>query len=141
MLNILFKSQIIIYINTEPNLSSLMNKTKNKPKQQSFLSYLFELISCQLLLFYKRMNKVLLHLITRRSELERICSHETNESNRIKKIEKSLSRSKNEHLNQAVKRVEEKLLLGDSIEDVVIKIMKEKSIKRENNVKYELFIC
>lgn len=116
-----------------------MNITKNKPKQQSFVSYLFELISCQLLLLFKRMNKVLLRLITRRSELERICSNETNESNRIKKIEKSLNESKNEYLNQAVKRVEEKLLLGDSIEDVVINIMKEKSIKRENNVKYVSF--
>jgi hypothetical protein len=85
------------------------------------------------------MNKVLLHLVTRRSELERICSNETNESNRIKKIEKSLNQSKNEYLNQAVKKVEEKLLLGDSIEDVVVNIMKEKSIKRENNVKYVSF--
>jgi len=116
-----------------------MNKTKSKPKQQSFVSYLFELISCQLLLLFKRMNKVLLHLVTRRSELERICSNETNESNRIKKIEKSLNQSKNEYLNQAVKKVEEKLLLGDSIEDVVVNIMKEKSIKRENNVKYVSF--
>jgi hypothetical protein len=51
-----------------------------------FFVVIVELVSCQLVSFYRRVIRFILHLITGRSELERICLNEKVESTRIKKI-------------------------------------------------------
>jgi hypothetical protein len=57
-----------------------------KLKQNNIFIILFELIICKLTLIYERMLKIFLRLVTRLTELERICQYEKIESIRIKKI-------------------------------------------------------
>jgi hypothetical protein len=66
-----------------------MNSSKNSSTsttKKTFLVTLFELISCHIILFFKRMTKIVLHYLTGSCELERICHNEKIESVRIKRI-------------------------------------------------------
>jgi hypothetical protein len=61
-------------------------KEDAKSNKKNFFLIAFEIISCQLFIFYRRMTKIILHYFTGKSELERICANETIESIRILKI-------------------------------------------------------
>jgi hypothetical protein len=67
-----------------------MSKPTVLTPKKYFLVALFELVSCQVISFYKRIVRAALHLITGRSELERICLYEKVESTRIRKIGRHL---------------------------------------------------
>ena len=65
----------------------MMSKSSDLTSHKKyFFVAVIELVSCQLVSFYKRVIRFILHLITGRSELERICLNEKVESTRIKKI-------------------------------------------------------
>ncbi|RNA42004.1 ELMO domain-containing 1 [Brachionus plicatilis] len=95
-------------------------------KLQSFLHLVFTQF---LLHYFDRMSKFILHLITGKSELERICKNEKIQSVRIKKIENSLKKSSNSYLRN--------LTSSDSVssgyeDDIVFNIMQIKQIPAEN---------
>lgn len=63
-----------------------MNRPTRKFSFKSLLTSIVEIILCKLILFYRRMSKYLVHLVTGKSELERICADQKCVSIRIKKI-------------------------------------------------------
>ena len=68
------------------------NKTSNSKYSLTFsdkLQSIWNLIFFEILLrYFNRMSKFVLHLITGKSELERICKNEKIQSMRVKKIGK-----------------------------------------------------
>lgn len=99
---------------------------------------LFEIVSCQLLAIYKRLIRFVLHVVTGRCELERICMNEKVESIRIKKIENNLISSRNQYLNDSVGGLPESNLENEEI--LALNIMKAKQIQHENNLNILLVI-
>lgn len=63
-----------------------MSKPGGLSPRKYFFVILFEIVSSQILTFYKRVVRYALHIITGRTELERICLNEKVESTRIRKI-------------------------------------------------------
>ena len=53
---------------------------------KSFFIIFYEVFTAQFILFYKRIIRIVLHYLTGKSELERICLNEKIESVRIRKI-------------------------------------------------------
>lgn len=62
------------------------NQVESQLKTKSFLLDFIKLVICQILVLVRRMSKVVLHFVTKKSELERICENENIESVRIKKL-------------------------------------------------------
>jgi spore germination protein GerM len=62
------------------------NQAESRSKTKSFFLDFFKLVICQILILIRRMSKVVLHFVTKKSELERICENENIESVRIKKL-------------------------------------------------------
>lgn len=112
-----------------------MSKPGELSNKKYFLVTVFELVSCQLVSFYKRVIRFVLHLVTGRSELERICINEKVESTRIKKIENNLLASKHKYLSNSVRRSSESSNANQENEEIVaLNIMKLKKIERGNNL-------
>ncbi|CAF0943819.1 unnamed protein product [Brachionus calyciflorus] len=75
------------------------------------------------------MSKFILHLLTGKSELERICANEKIQSSRIKKIENSLRKSSNTYLRSLINPESENHGFED---DIVYNIKQIKNVPNEN---------
>lgn len=110
-----------------------MSKPGGLSPRKYFFVILFEIVSSQILTFYKRVVRYALHIITGRTELERICLNEKVESTRIRKIETNLLSSKNKYLRDSVTSSTESTT-QENEEIIALNIMKIKNIKQDNNL-------
>lgn len=115
-----------------------MKKHDSLIQKKYFFLALFEVVSCQIISIYKRLTKFLLHLITGKCSLERICLNEKVESTRIRKIETNLLTSKYKYLSDSVSRTSGTTQENEEI--VALNILKAKKIKRDNNLNLLLLV-